>query len=144
MELKLTVRGVLPLVGLATHWATGGGGRVAVLGVGRYSIWAVAAAPIGMVWPPKMIDRSGVRRRNWPATVTVTWLPACSGQPVWLHDMEMSAAAIETALFLASSCTRQVTRLVAVLQAWPWAKELGDSAAWNAPSRAALLRLIVA
>src|SRR5690349_8313562 len=59
--LKLTVSGAPPVVGLATHWATGGGGSVAVFGVGRYSICAVAEALIGMVWPPKMIDRRGVR-----------------------------------------------------------------------------------
>jgi hypothetical protein len=45
----------------------------------------------------------------------------------------------------ADSCwTRQTTRFVASLQGWPETYRPGVLAAWKAPSRAALLRVMLA
>ena len=84
--------------------------------------------------PPRASGWSGRRRRSTGAasaggtarsTADGHLAPGLLGAAGRLQVMEMSAAAIETAPFLASSWTRQMTRLVAVLQAWPCANEVG-------------------
>ena len=126
------------------NWATGAGGGVAIARSGRYSIWAVAVEVSGRVWPPKTKARIGVSRRNLPWTLTVTVEPAASEQVPGLQLMSMSAGLIAIIEPADSSWTRQTTRFVASLQGWPETYRSGVFAAWNAPSRAALFRVMFA
>src|SRR5687767_8097883 len=105
-----------PGLGDALKSATGAGGGVIRFGSGQYWTCAVALELSGIVCPPKMTDSNGVMSVKLPVTSTVTVLPACPGHPGTLHFMSMLLSAIETDESFASSWTRQITRLVAVLQ----------------------------
>ena len=94
-------------------------------------------------WPPKTIDSSGVSNRNVPLTVTVTVEPADSGQLASEQVRSMSSGWIAIIEPAVSFWIRQTT-LLAALHGWPARYSSGVRDAWNAPSRAALFRVIFA
>src|SRR4029079_8900330 len=112
------------------------------LGVGSVSIWATdVPVMIRLLLPPKNCAMSGVRSRKVVLTRTVAVCPMPGEQSLGLHCTVRSDGAIEIDEPRVSRIVRHTTRFdsPSLGHGWPARYELGVTAAWNAPSRAALL-----